>query len=84
MTKKDFLELDINSKIKALYTEGCFVVSIRYYHYKINLYLLNNFYVEVFYNHKHDQIEKILPMERNHTRNKFYADQIHLPVELFL
>lgn len=83
MTPKRFIQLDIEQKINVLYTEGAFVVAIRYYNYKINLYLLENFYVEVFYNHKLDQIEKIIPMERNHSRTKFYADQIHLPAKLF-
>lgn len=54
-------------------------MAIRYYGYKINLYLLNNFYVEVFYNHKEDKIEKIEILKLSNKRMKFYADQIQLP-----
>jgi len=77
-----FLEQSLNEKIQTLYKEGSFIVSIRYYGYKINLYMLDGHYVEVFYNHKLDRIEKIEPLNRHHTRLKFYADQIKLPEEI--
>ncbi|MCG8309661.1 MAG: hypothetical protein MI975_19860 [Cytophagales bacterium] len=68
--------------IQKLYREGTFVVSIRYYGYKINLYLISNFYVEVFYNHKLDKLEKIELLTKKNKRLKFYADQITLPSNL--
>ena len=75
----EFLYLPLNDKIKHLFSEGSFVVSIRYYRYKINLYLIDGFYVEVFYLHKEDYIEKIELLDRRNTRMKFYTDQIKLP-----
>ena len=77
-----FLELPLEEKIQTLYKEGTFVVSIRYYGYKINLYMIDGHYVEVFYNHKRDLIEKIEPLNPQHSRVKFYTDQIKLPEEL--
>lgn len=74
--------MNLDDMIQTLYKEGTFVVSIRYYRYKINLYLLTNFYVEVFYNHKLDKIERIELLERKNKRVKFYADQISLPADL--
>ena len=79
MPSTDFVHLSLREKIQTLYREGTFVVAIRYYGYKINLYLYKNDYVEVFYNHKLDKIEKIEPLETSHTRLKFYTDQISLP-----
>jgi carbohydrate-binding DOMON domain-containing protein len=79
LTEANFSGLSLRDKIKILYTEGSFVVAIRYYAYKVNLYLLNKFYVEVFYNHKEDRIEKIEILEKSHSRMKFYADQIKIP-----
>ena len=79
MPSTDFIHLSLREKIQTLYREGTFVVAIRYYGYKINLYLYKNDYVEVFYNHKLDKIEKIEPLETSHTRLKFYTDQISLP-----
>lgn len=80
--EEEFIELKMHEKIRLLYEEGSFVTNIRYYGYKVNLYLLNNYFVEVFYNHKKDMVEKVELMDRTHTRVKFYADQINLPVNL--
>lgn len=79
MSSLDFMALSLKEKIQTLYQEGTFMVAIRYYGYKINLYLLNNYYVEVFYNHKLDKIEKIELLKTSHSRVKFYTDQISLP-----
>jgi hypothetical protein len=82
MPSYEFTSLPLKDKVHLLYQEGSFVVSIRYYGYKINLYLLNNYYVEVFYNHKLDKIEKIELLDTSHSRMKFYTDQISLPKNL--
>jgi len=78
MTQETFINLPFYQKIKTLYFEGQFIVAIRYYGYKVNLYLFQDFYVEVFYNHKEDKIEKVLPLDHRCTRMKFYADQISI------
>lgn len=82
MSASRFMSLSLRNKIQILYREGTFVVSIRYYGYKVNLYLLEDYYVEVFYNHKDDRIEKISLLESTHSRMKFYTDQISLPGDL--
>lgn len=76
---KDFQLQALGKQISLLYEHGSCVMSIRYYGYKVNLYLLGNFYLEVFYNHKKDQIEKIIPLDTHHSRMNFYVDQIKLP-----
>lgn len=78
----DFEELALEEKISVLYEQGTFIMAIRYYGYKVNLYLLGNYYLEVFVNHKYSLIEKIIPLDPMHTRMKFYSDQIRLPSEL--
>ena len=80
--RPSFFNYSIPERIKMLYEEGTFVMAIRYYGYKVNLYLLKNSYVEVFYNHKKDRIEKITPLDTGHSRMKFYYDQIKLPQTL--
>ena len=82
MSSYEFTALPLKDKVQLLYQEGSFVVSIRYYSYKINLYLLDNYFVEVFYNHKLDKIEKIELLDTSHSRMKFYMDQIALPKNL--
>lgn len=73
-----FLNLSISEQTKCLYLDGTFMFSIRYYGYKVNLYLYKGDYLEVFYNHKLDLIEKIQPLDYQHTRMKFYEDQIKI------
>jgi len=78
-TDIEFTQFTLSRQISYLYEYGTHIISIRYYGYKVNLYLLHQFYVEVFYNHKKDIIEKIELLDYNHSRIKFYADQIRLP-----
>ena len=75
---EDFFNLPIIEQAKHLYQDGTFILSIRYYGYKVNLYLYQGDYIEVFYNHKLDFIERIQLLDYQHSRMKFYADQISL------
>ena len=77
-----FLKLPLQEKFKLLCKEGSYIMSIRYYQHKVSLYMLNNYYVEVFYNHRHWGIDKIELLDHNHSRMKFYSDQITLPRDL--
>lgn len=79
ITWKEFRNLSLNKRINLVYEQGTFVMSIRYYGYKVNLYLLGNFYLEVFVNHKFATIERISLLDSSHSRMKFYSDQIKLP-----
>lgn len=76
----DFKKLSLEKKINLLYQEGKFVMAIRYYRHKVNLYLLGDYYLEVFVNHKKAAIEKIVLLDTSHSRMKFYSDQIKLPL----
>jgi hypothetical protein len=78
----EYNQLSMDKKISVLYERGTFVMAIRYYTYKVNLYLLGNFYLEVFVNHKQASIEKIMLLDTSHSRMKFYSDQIKLPVDI--
>jgi len=82
IVKSEFAKLSQPEKLRMLYEHGTFILNVRYYGYKINLYLLKNFYVEVFYNHKEAKIEKVEPMTPSKSRSKFYSDQIQLPKNL--
>ncbi|MFY0650814.1 MAG: hypothetical protein JXQ96_02215 [Cyclobacteriaceae bacterium] len=75
---KSFLGLPLVEKVRELYLEGTFIIDIRYYKYKINLYLYGNHYFEVFINDKNSQIEKIEPLPLESSRMKFYADQLNI------
>lgn len=70
--------LPLEKKVNLLYEHAAFVMAIRYYKYKINLYLLGTDYIEVFVNHKHASIDRISLLDPHHSRMKFYSDQIKL------
>ena len=74
----DFKSLELSDKVTLLFREGEFVMSIRYYAYKVNLYLFHQQYFEVFFHHTDDRIEKIDFLDNDSSRMKFYADQIRL------
>ncbi len=78
----EFCNYPMEKKIKMLCEQGTFIMAIRYYGYKVNLFLLGNTYIEVFVNHKLATIEKISLLDASHSRMKFYIDQIKLPQEL--
>jgi hypothetical protein len=82
ITKINFANLAMPEKLRLLYVKGDFIVSIWYYKHKINLYHYNGYLVEVFYNPKIDKIQRVEPLESGHSRMKFYADQVKLPVDL--
>lgn len=80
MGTNDFLRLALDDQIQYLYRHGSFVTDIRYYNYKVNLYLLNGNYLEVFVNNKFLTITTICPLDFNSNRLNFYLDQIKLPI----
>ena len=79
MTWSNFKSLTLLEKARSVYLHGDFITSIRYYKHKVNLYLIEDYYVEVFYNPKIDKVEKIDRLQHQHSRMKFYSDQVKLP-----
>ncbi|MEM6525998.1 MAG: hypothetical protein AAGF85_06400 [Bacteroidota bacterium] len=79
MSWDDFRKLSLIDKARSLYLHGTFITSIRYYKHKVNLYLIGDYYVEVFYNPKVDRVEYIERLQHTHSRMKFYSDQVKLP-----
>jgi len=78
MTLPEFFAMPLPRQCRMLYLHGEFVMAIRYYRHKVNLYLLNGEYLEVFYNHKQGIIEAIRPLDTTSKRMNFYADQVKL------
>ena len=54
MRKEDFIKLNISQKTEALWNHGELISEKVYYDYNICLFLLEDFYVEVFF----DRVEK--------------------------
>jgi hypothetical protein len=73
-----FFECTVPEQCRIIYLEGEFIMAIRYYEYKVNLYQLGDQLIEVFYNHKFDKIHKIQRLDSSSSRMNFYADQVCL------
>ncbi|MDW3196819.1 MAG: hypothetical protein R8G66_30870 [Cytophagales bacterium] len=82
MTAEQFIEMTRTHQLRWVYFEGECLTSIRYYRHKVTLYLINNFLVEVFYNHKEDCIDNVGLLDFSSNRLNFYADQVRLPREM--
>ena len=80
MESEKYAQMPLEKQIQTLYVDGEFVMDIRYYEFKVGLYLLKDFYVEVFYHHKEDKIKRIKILDRASSRMKFYTDQVKLKV----
>lgn len=78
MKAKEFSKLSTEQKIQWIFFEAEFVMDIRYYEFKINLYRLRDFFIEVFYDHKADRIAKVMVLDHSCNRMKFYADQVQI------
>lgn len=79
MLASEFDSLSLERKIQWVYLEGEFLMDIRYYEFKVNLYRVRGFLIEVFYHHKLDRIAFIRPLDSTSNRMKFYADQVKMP-----
>lgn len=79
MNRIRFQQLSLKEKVQWVYFNGELVTSIRYYRYKVNLYLIDSIYIELFYDNLNDLIEKIEILDDHSKRMNFYADQIKLP-----
>lgn len=79
MNRKRFQKLSLKEKVQWVYFNGELVTSIRYYKYKVNLYLIDRIYIELFYDNLQDLVEKIEVLDDQSKRMNFYADQIKLP-----
>ena len=76
---QELKEYPLEKRISVLYEQATFVMAIRYYRHKVNLFLLGNEYLEVFINHKNASIDRIDLLDQTHSRMKFYYDQIKIP-----
>ncbi len=74
--------MSLAHQLRWVYFEGEYLTSIRYYKHKVNLYLINDFMVEVFYNHKKDCIDQVELLDFGSKRLNFYADQVKLPRDI--
>jgi hypothetical protein len=74
MLKENFIELNLQEKIEYLNIYGELIAEKVYYEYNISLILIENFYVELFYNRHLNQIIGIELQENNQLLFEYVKD----------
>jgi len=74
MLKENFIELNLQEKIDHLNIYGELIAEKVYYEYNISLILIENFYVELFYNRHLNQIVGIEIQENNQLLFEYVKD----------
>ena len=76
ISKTKFRLLSITQKGEYVFKEGGYIGLREYYNYRINLYSLFDFFVEVWYSPGRNEIEKIEVMESEKTLD-LYIDKMN-------
>ncbi len=66
--------LSMDEKGGFLFSEGSYIAVRDYYNYKVQLYSLNGFYVEVWYNPVTNSIDKIESLKSEKTLKLYLSD----------
>jgi len=63
MHKEEFKKLNLAQKTEALWNNGEFISEKAYYEYNISLFLLESFYVEIFFDREEREIASVAVQE---------------------
>lgn len=74
MLKENFIELNLQEKIDYINIYGELITEKVYYEYNISLILVENFYVELFYNRHLNQIAGIEIQENSQLLFEYVKD----------
>ena len=77
MNERQFKEFDVNERMDIINQEGSYVGVREYYNYKINLYTIYGFFVEVWYSPLENKITKIQVADRQIV-DKLYSDRVYI------
>jgi hypothetical protein len=74
LTKDNFNNLSLNQKSSFLFPDGTYIAVRDYYNYKVQLYSLWGFYVEVWYHPKMNSIDKIEALNDEKSLKLYLSD----------
>jgi len=74
ISREEYSGLSLNQKGDILFAKGDYIAVRDYYNYKVQLYSLHGFWVEVWYHPVMNSIDKIEVMESNKTLNLYLSD----------
>ena len=73
MNHQLFSKSDLHGRAAIVFCDGDYISSIKQYSFKISLFIVDDTYVEVFYNAHTNQLEDIAIMEPDEQRLQLYA-----------
>lgn len=73
MNHQLFSKSDLHARAAIVFCDGDYISSIKQYSFKISLFIVDDTYVEVFYNAHTNKLEDIAIMEPDEQRLALYA-----------
>jgi len=73
MNHDAFIKSNLHGRAAIVFCDGDYLASIKQYAYKISLFIVDDTYVEVFYNAHTNQLEDIAIIEPDEPRLQLYA-----------
>jgi hypothetical protein len=78
MNHQLFSKSDLHGRAAIVFCDGDYISSIKEYAFKISLFVVDDTYVEVFYNAHTNQLEDIAILEPNGSRLQKYATGVDI------
>ena len=73
MNHQLFSKSDLHGRAAIVFCDGDYISSIKQYAFKISLFIVDDTYIEVFYNAHTNQLEDIAIMETDEQRLSLYS-----------
>lgn len=73
-----FSKSDLHGRAAIVFCDGDYISSIKQYAFKISLFVVDDTYVEVFYNAITNQLEDIAILEPDEPRLQMYATGVDI------
>jgi hypothetical protein len=78
MNHQLFSKSDLHGRAAIVFCDGDYISSIKEYAFKISLFIVDDTYVEVFYNAHTNQLEDIAILEPDESRLQKYATGVDI------
>jgi hypothetical protein len=78
MNRQLFSKSDLHGRAAIVFCDGDYISSIKEYAFKISLFVVDDTYVEVFYNAHTNQLEDIAILEPDESRLQKYATGVDI------
>ena len=78
MNHQLFSKSDLHGRAAIVFCDGDYISSIKQYAFKISLFIVDDTYIEVFYNAHTNQLEDIAIMQTDEQRLSLYSIDVDI------